>query len=757
MDEDGTEATLAHEASPQDTGMTLVRDGELTPAGVRRDRYEAQNSRGHDGPVAVGGRPAPAAPDEREHAPKRARGRLPGPPASRAAIDFHVQAQSNKGKAASCANCMRCFAAMELRVTRSSDFRSGASRWLHISCCPGGFRPDDTFAGPDAGTAAFQDALRPRVASTMDMAVLAADTAPPVDKSRFPDTGVLCGDAWWSKTSWDLQHELQFGTMIEVPPRCELAYSELKAESVQACLESTRAALDARSSPNDIRSKLDSECYTQWTKLMFMDHLLLAGVREKGESQAECVCRRLRLARDGDWDAIYTEAAQPRPMTAVTLAQELSKQAALVRDLCHAGEQARALRCCKERRDPVRDPTHLPAVKRLFPQDPSGNGAPALTCSADDLWTEGMRRELGARIASLLRRPARRRASGRFGGRGEHWKVMRNIDGALEQTGELFALLALGLVPDEVMDNFVDAELIPTREPGKAKLRPLNLLPFPRRVSMSAVVKQAKAQIVAAVGPDQVAIGVPDGCTRIYCAASAQLRLDRSRVLLQEDCSSAHQSLDRKYSLAQYHAYAPMLCQPFGAWYGRPTTCTSLVAVARRFRASAASGRATPSRTPALQWPLSNRRVTSRLKSAVLTRTSACTRTPTTSSWSLRAQRSRRYRPHCGDTGPPLASPSMTSSGRHSAMTQRLCQTRFSNAALIIFAVLALGFPSRTPRRLPQSLSVTSHPSTRTSRRPSRTFTMYTTACKNYVDTDFPSRLARASFARWSLRRHNTS
>ena len=92
------------------------------------------------------------------------------------------------------------------------------------------------------------------------------------------------------------------------------------------------------------------------------------------------------------------------------------------------------------------------------------------------MWSEGMRRELGARIASLLRRPARRRASGRFGGR-----VLRNIDGALEQTGELFAFLALGLVPDVVMDNFVVAELIPTRQPGKPKLRPLNLLPYPRR------------------------------------------------------------------------------------------------------------------------------------------------------------------------------------------------------------------------------------------------------------------------------------
>ena len=46
MEEDGTDAILAHEESPPDTGMTLVRDGELTPAGERRDRYEAVRSTG---------------------------------------------------------------------------------------------------------------------------------------------------------------------------------------------------------------------------------------------------------------------------------------------------------------------------------------------------------------------------------------------------------------------------------------------------------------------------------------------------------------------------------------------------------------------------------------------------------------------------------------------------------------------------------------------------------------------------------------
>ena len=131
---------------------------------------------------------------------------------------------------------------------------------------------------------------------------------------------------------------------------------------------------------------------------------------------------------------------------------------------------------------------------------------------------------------------------------------------------------------------------------------------------MSAVVKQAKTQIVAAVGPDQVAIGIPDGCTRIFCAASAQLRLDPNRVLLAEDCSSAHQSLCRKYALDQYSTYAPMLCQPAslsprGTDGRRRVHGTCTVASAKSSRVSVASGRATPWQTLGSRWPLSSRPV----------------------------------------------------------------------------------------------------------------------------------------------------
>ena len=145
-------------------------------------------------------------------------------------------------------------------------------------------------------------------------------------------------------------------------------------------------------------------------------------------------------------------------------------------------------------------------------------------------------------------------------------------------------------MPDTATGNFVVAELIPTRQPGKPKLRPQNLPPYPRRVSMSAVVKQAKAQIMAAVGPDQVAVGVPDGCARIYCAASAQVRLGPSRVALAEDCSNAHNSLCRKCALEQYSMRASMFRQPSAARHGRPTTRTWYLPGGRREVATSERG-----------------------------------------------------------------------------------------------------------------------------------------------------------------------
>eukprot|EP00973_Karenia_brevis_P067558 9398298-Karenia_brevis.AAC.1 len=105
-------------------------------------------------------------------------------------------------------------------------------------------------------------------------------------------------------------------------------------------------------------------------------------------------------------------------------------------------------------------------------------------------------------------------------------------------------MLGLGRVPDEVIDAFAVCEVLPSEEaPGK--LRPLCMSAYPRRTAMRAIVRLCKDEIMSACGPDQVAIGVSDGCAKIYQAIQAQCRLQPSKVVLQEDVKKAHQSLER--------------------------------------------------------------------------------------------------------------------------------------------------------------------------------------------------------------------
>ena len=97
-----------------ESGATLIRNGVLTAAG----RDEVRSNRA-----------------------------LPPPPTERMAMEWDISRQKHRGKHASCRACYSEFASDELRFARSSDSRAGSSRYLHATCLPGGFHPQDTFTG----------------------------------------------------------------------------------------------------------------------------------------------------------------------------------------------------------------------------------------------------------------------------------------------------------------------------------------------------------------------------------------------------------------------------------------------------------------------------------------------------------------------------------------------------------------------------------------------------------------------------------
>ena len=172
----------------------------------------------------------------------------------------------------------------------------------------------------------------------------------------------------------------------------------------------------------------------------------------------------------------------------------------------------------------------------------------------------------------------KRKAPGPLGGRLEHWHVLQIVDKGAKDAGLLLANLALGLVPGDVVAAHARCELRPSLKPGGAGLRLLHLGSVCRRIAMGGLVKYVAAAVRDAVGPDQLAMGVPDGCAKAFQAIRSKCRQQPHRVVLAEDCVAAHQQLLRAHTASQLAKHCPKLMQPFLAWYGRVSAHTWVTA-----------------------------------------------------------------------------------------------------------------------------------------------------------------------------------
>ena len=296
-----------------------------------------------------------------------------------------------------------------------------------------------------------------------------------------------------------------------------------------------------------------------------MDDLILNKSQPDDESQAQSVVRRLQQATDGDWQSLWIEAT-PKRRSSMGGAFQADAQACLVRDLHLSGESGRALKALRERRPVVRDPARASEVHSLFPR----RQGPQLQaeCLPEHKWHEADIDELAGIIAARLCKKKKRTAQGFLGGRLEHWHVLQLADEGAKTAGRLLAHLALGLVPQDVVAAHARCEVAPSEQAGKKSLRPLQLGSVCRRIAMGGVAKLLKSDVQMAVGEDQLGAGSNDGCAKAYQALRTKCRLQPRRVILSEDCKSAHQSLERAYAAHQLEKHCPRLLQPFLVWYG---------------------------------------------------------------------------------------------------------------------------------------------------------------------------------------------
>ena len=265
------------ENSVGSSGETLMRNGVPTSAGRAEESRESMevDSLGSD-VVLVASRP-------------RTQRALPSVPADRFALEWNVTMQKHQGKHASCRACCTEFASNEVRFSRSSDSRAGSARYLHAACVPGGFHPQDTFAG----TAATEQVAMDLVSSFRGTLEQVEE---PLQQGEIPTLPAMSGEAWWSDMPWDAVFQITTDTLFDIPSSTQMAYALLKCDVVNQCLE---AGMTAAASP-------------LWKKLSFMDSLILNSRRENGETQAQSVVRRLQQASDGDWQSLWSEATLPK-------------------------------------------------------------------------------------------------------------------------------------------------------------------------------------------------------------------------------------------------------------------------------------------------------------------------------------------------------------------------------------------------------------------------------------------------------------
>ena len=474
----------------------------------------------------------------------RSRARLPNPPSQRTEIEWDVSLQAHKGRHATCRSCCSEFGSNDLRFSRSSDARAGAARYLHAACVPGGFHPQDTFTG----IAAAEQRALDLISSFRNTTDGGQQPEPPI---ALPQTAMACGDAWWETLPWHAADELTCGTLIDIPNSLKMAYALFKDDAV---VEAVRAGCSPAAS-------------ARWRKVSFMDSLILNDHRPEGESQAQSVTRRLQQASDGDWHSLWLEATPPIRNGHPNAVATDEARALFVRDLALAGEPGRALKALKKRLPICRDPRRADEVQAMFP----ACDGPTLSepCPEQHKWLPEEIQTLADIIARRLLRPKKRKAQGRLGGRLEHWQVLHLAEAGIEHAAELLANLAIGRVPEDVIAAHARCELAPTSKPNSPGLRPLQLGSVCRRIAMGGLVQFARDAVQIAVGPDQLALGTKDGCTKAYQAIRSKCRAQPHRAVLAEDVEAAHQHLDRTYAATKIEKHCPKLLEPFLTWYGR--------------------------------------------------------------------------------------------------------------------------------------------------------------------------------------------
>lgn len=500
----------------------------------------------HGAAAAAGG-------DDRERAPRQARG---GPKA------WVATAQPARRKKATCRHCRSAFEAGQLRLT-PRRYQSTGSWMYHWHCIVGGIARQDTL------DAAALDAEQRHELEALPRSEGAALAAPPPAPAALGDRGheaendtgevdfsanVLRHMEWWDAVDWAAALKVEVATWDAVPEEVRDAAAEAREAVLEQYIEGASA----------------TDCARAWRLSQFMDRLLFWRVaRPGGANRGETVIARLKLFWRGAWDELWA-AAHPGPEThggaARRAAPSLAQRAARIESFVEAGELGKAARVVHEKLPLVSSLARLGDVTALFPVAPRPAdvipAGAAAGMQAPDVDWEAVR----AALAKTVDTAPRHVAPGRSGSRYEHWQPPKGCDRLRDLTVEAMLKWLRGEAPAEAYAAERGSRLL-AFDKGAGKLRTVLVGGAFRRLALAGFLKAHQSLAVAAVGKSQFALGKHGGAEALYQLLRCHSEADMEAIIAAADLSNAFGRVSRGKAVESLTRRCPWAAPIFALLY----------------------------------------------------------------------------------------------------------------------------------------------------------------------------------------------
>ncbi len=416
------------------------------------------------------------------------------------------------------------------RTWAPMQFQGNSPRWLPtLADLEDADRPTDML--PSQATmsveSATQDEAMPAAASTWDESL-----------------------AWWDGIDYDEYLGQRVQTVDFVPSSLVTGAADARTRVLTALTQVERGSV--------LEGRL-------WKVLTFFDRLLFCarrggrtvrrggrrhGQSYKGQSWERTLAFRLSAFMNGDWAALWREAApspsEPRTAQPSPAARE-TVQAKRVERLVRNGEVSKAVAAVFRDSTLATGPEVFTALLKLFPEVPTEVADHITAFAAPEGLPAEFREKVEQGVRACLPRTPRCSAPGPSGSRFEHWATLSANSSGLTAAGVVLTRFLLGEAPATAIAANLSAVLyaIPKSAGGgieDARYRPIACGSVIRRLAAKGACFALADELRTAVGPLQFAVGRPAGAEKVHKLLTALSETHPEAAFIKLDCKNAYNS-----------------------------------------------------------------------------------------------------------------------------------------------------------------------------------------------------------------------